>query len=170
MIRFQGTNNGQDWNAPLYKYSMTQICFYTSNTSFSVETWKNYFKQCYYYEVQNFISTYRGVFLKQFTNNGYTMSAFGQVGGPYLYDNLFLYTATPLYTYRQEPALVLEIGTTDGNKGQDYHVWSPTGTQTGDYHGTQVTSMVKDNSVSGGFNNVGLNAKFWNAVPANYIP
>ena len=148
---------------------MTQVCFYTANVSFRADTFDQYFKQCYYYEIENYISTYRGVFLKQFTANGYQMTAFGEIGGPYLYNNLFLYSSTPLYTYRQQPALILEIGTTTGGVGQDYHVWSPTGTETGDYYGSSVTAMSKDNQVNEGYDNSGLVAKFWNAVPASLI-
>ena len=170
MIRYQGDNSGEDWNAPLYKYSMSQVCFYTSDSTFNEQTWSTFLKQCYYFEVENYMSTFRGAFLKQFSSNGYQMSAFGYVDGPYLTDNIFLYQSAPLYTYLQEPALIIEIGTTSGSHGQDFQVWSPIAIENGDYHGPEVTSIVKDNSISGGYDNRALTAKFWNAVPSQYIP
>ena len=110
---------------------MSQICFYSSDFTFNISTWNSsngnsgFFKQCYYYEIENYISTFRGAYLKQFSVYGYTMTAFGYIDGPYLTDNVFLYQSVPLYTYLQEPALVMEIGTSAGSHGQDFQVWSP---------------------------------------------
>jgi hypothetical protein len=40
--------------------------------------------------------------------------------------------------------------------------------ESGDYHGTSVSTIKKD-SATGGFENNGLSAKFWNAVPSAQI-
>jgi hypothetical protein len=53
------------------------------------------------------------------------MKIYGWIDGPFLTNNLYLYQATPLFTYSQVPSVVMEIGTTSGNFGQDFYVWSP---------------------------------------------
>ena len=30
LIRYEGSNSGEDWNAAANKYSVTEVCFYTS--------------------------------------------------------------------------------------------------------------------------------------------
>ena len=47
--------------------------------------------------------------------------------------------------------MVIEIGTTSNKKYQDYNVFSPIATETGDYFGKSITDMQKDNSVAGGY-------------------
>lgn len=53
------------------------------------------------------------------------MQVFGWIGGQYLQDNIYLYQQTPLFTYKQVPAVLMEIGTTSGGYGQDFNAFSP---------------------------------------------
>ncbi len=46
-------------------------------------------------------------------------------------------------------------------------MYSPTASESGDYYGASVTSMIKDNTNAGGYENNGLTLKNWNAVPAS---
>lgn len=82
---------------------------------------------------------------------------------------MYFYHTTPLFAYVEEPAFAIEFGTTSGKKGQDFHVFSPIAGESGDYFGSEVTNMTKDNTMTGGFENGGLTASFWNADPADQI-
>lgn len=49
LIRFMGSNSGEDWNAAANAYSLMEVCFYTSSTLFNVNKWKDGLKQCYFF-------------------------------------------------------------------------------------------------------------------------
>ena len=66
--------------------------------------------------------------------------------------------------------MVIEIGTTSNKKYQDYNVFSPIASETGDYFGKSVTDMQKDNSVAGGYEDGGLTIQNWNTNPASPTP
>lgn len=57
---------------------------------------------------------------------------------------MYIYHKVPLFAYTKEPAVVIELGTTSGGVGQDFNVYSPVASESGDYFGKSVTSMVKD--------------------------
>lgn len=124
--RALSSHNGEDWNAALYRYSMTQICFYTSENSFDVSNWRGSYSVCSYFEINNFYSTFRGLYLKDIKLNGYPVGVYGYIGGPYVSINAFFYHTTPLYTYNTNPAIVLELGAAANTNYQDYNVFSPT--------------------------------------------
>lgn len=128
MIRYVGSNGGEDWNAQTNMYTIQQICFYTNNQLFSAANWQSGIKQCYYFEIDNLVSTFKGVFLKNFYINGYLTGIYGYIDGPFVSNNLYFYHSTPLFVaYMQVPAVVIEIGVTSGNVGQDFNAYSPVG-------------------------------------------
>jgi hypothetical protein len=49
MIRYMGSNSGEDWDPIANQYSLQKVCFYTSGYSFDVSTWNQYLSSCYYY-------------------------------------------------------------------------------------------------------------------------
>jgi peroxiredoxin len=138
------SHNGEDWNAALYRYSMTQICFYTSDTSFSASNWKGTYSVCNYFEISNFYSTFRGLYLKDIKLNGYAVSVYGYIGGPYVTINAFFYHTTPLYTYNVNPAIVLELGAATNSNYQDFNVYSTTSSENGDYFGSDIQNIRRD--------------------------
>lgn len=163
-----GSNSGEDWNAASNGYSLMQLCFYSNEKKiFSADTWTSGLKQCYFYEIDNYVSQFKGEALKNFYINGYKTGIYGWIDGPYVSNNLYFYQEVPLFSYTKQPALIIEIGTTTANVGQDFNVYSPTASETGDYYGAAVTNMIKDNANAGGYENNGLTLKNWNAVPAN---
>ena len=166
-----GSNGGEDWNAAVNGYSLMQVCFYTSSSLFSVETWKSTSSksQCYFFEIDNYVSQFKGAKLKSFYLNGYSTSIYGWIDGPYVTDNVYFYHQVPLFTYTKQPAIIIELGTTAGSFGQDFNVFSPSAGESGDYYGTLVTNMAKDVTVNGGYENSGLSLQQWNAVPASQI-
>lgn len=166
IIRFRGSNSGEDWDAAANAHSLTQVCFYTSDTTFSISDWASGLKQCFYFEMDGLVSTFKGVKLKDFTLNGYNTGIYGWIDGPYVNANLYFYHNVPLFSYTEEPALAIELGTTSNSRGQDFNVYSPIDSETGDYFGTEITSMAKDNTETGGFENGGLSVASWNANPA----
>ena len=81
---------------------------------------------------------------------------------------MYIYQESPLFSYKREPALILELGETAGGDGQDFYVASPIDSESGDYYGASVSTIKKDSSM-GGFENNGFSAKFWNADPSKQI-
>ena len=71
------------------------------------------------------MSKYVGPFLKQFNLNGYPTKIYGYIDGPVLSNKLYFYQETALFSYVQIPAVVIEIGTTANNLGQDFYSYSP---------------------------------------------
>lgn len=126
----------------------------------------NGFQACYYFEIDNYVSSFKGTSLKSFYLNGYSTGIYGWIDGPYVSDNLYFFHQVPLYSYSKNPAMVVELGTTSGNVGQDFHVFSPIASEIGDYFGTATTDMAKDTTQSGGYENGGLTLKYWNTDPA----
>ena len=49
LIRYVGSNSGEDWNAAANQYSLMNVCFYTSDETFGLTTWRNGKKVCYYF-------------------------------------------------------------------------------------------------------------------------
>lgn len=164
-----GSNGGQDWNAAANGYSLMQVCFYTSSKLFDVSTWKSGISQCYFFEIDNYVSSFKGQKLKNFYLNGYSTSIYGWIDGPYVTSNVYFYHQVPLFTYTKQPAVIIEIGTTTGDVGQDFNVHSPVASEAGDYYGRAVTSMTKDSLAAGGYENSGILLKHWNAVPSAQI-
>ena len=74
--------------------------------------------------------------MKNFYLNGYQTGIYGWIDGPYVTDNVYFYHTVPLFSYVEDPAFAIEFGTTTGNKGQDFHVFSPISSETGDYFGS----------------------------------
>jgi hypothetical protein len=83
--------------------------------------------------------------------NGYNTTIYGYIDGPFVSDNIYIYHNTPLFVYTRVPAIILELGTTLGDIGQDFNVYSPIPAESGDYYGNSVTNMNKDCSIAGGF-------------------
>jgi hypothetical protein len=150
-------------------YSLLNICFYTSSEQYDPNSYSNYSSACYYYEIDNLVSTFVGPLLKVFTFHGYNTSIYGYIDGPSLVNKVYFYQNTPLFTYSNVPAIAIEIGTTSGNYGQDFYAWSPISSEIGDYYGIDITSIDLDNNAKG-FQNPALNLKHWNANPASQIP
>lgn len=119
---------GEDWNAGAYRYSMVQICFYTSDSSFDISNWKGSYSVCSFFEITNYYSTFRGLYLKDIKLNGYPVSLYGYIGGPYVTIDTFFYHSTPLYTYTSYPAIVLELGAASNSNYQDFNIYSTTAT------------------------------------------
>jgi hypothetical protein len=94
-----GSNSGEDWNAPLYGYSLMQACFYTSENLFSIDSWKSGLSQCFYFEIDNYRSSFKGIKLKNFNFNGYSTGIYGWIDGPYVTNNVYFYHQVPLFTY-----------------------------------------------------------------------
>ena len=116
------------------------------------------------------MSTFKGKKLKNFNLNGYSTGIYGWIDGPYVNANVYFYHNAPLYSYSEDPAMAIEIGTTSNKKYQDFHVFSPIAAETGDYFGKSITDMQKDNTVVGGYENGGLTVQNWNTNPASPIP
>lgn len=147
---------------------MQQICFYSSDLTFDAATFNNYYSACYYYEINNYISTFVGEYLKSFMLNGYNTSIFGYIDGPIATSKVYLYQQTQLLGYSTPPAGIIEIGTTAGKFGQDYYAYSPISSESGDYYGDSITQMNFDNTAKG-FQNPALTINHWNANPATQI-
>ena len=124
ITRYEGANSGQDWDGTANAYSVQKICFYTSDYNFDATDYDLYYSACYYYEISNYVSTFAGQYLKSFMLNGYNTSIYGFIDGPIVSNKVFFYQTTPLFSYVQAPAAVIEIGTTDGNYGQDFYASS----------------------------------------------
>ena len=169
IIRITGSNSNEDWNGANNQYSLTQVCFYTSDQIFSIDNWNSHLKQCYFFEIDNYVSTFKGVFLKSFYLNGYVTGIYGWIDGPYVTDNVYFYHTAPLFSYTEDAAFAIEFGTTSGDHGQDFHVFSPIASESGDYYGNEITNIKKDTEQPGGFENGGLTATFWNADPSAQI-
>lgn len=107
LIRYTGSNSNEDWNGAANQYSLTQVCFYTSDQIFSASSWNSYLKQCYFFEIDNYVSTFKGVFLKSFFLNGYSTGIYGWIDGPYVTDNVYFYHTTPLFSYTENPAFAI---------------------------------------------------------------
>lgn len=93
--------------------------------------------------------------------NGYNTSIYGFIDGPIVTNKVFFYQTTPLFSYVQAPAAVIEIGTTDGNYGQDFYASSPVTNENGDYYGASISQLFSDNSATG-FQNPALTLNTWN--------
>lgn len=100
-----GSNSGEDWNAAANGYDLLQVCFYSSDKLFSVTNWKSGVSQCYFFDVDNYVSEFKGAKLKNFYVNGYSTGIYGWIDGPYVTANVFLYHKVPLFTYTKEPAI-----------------------------------------------------------------
>lgn len=166
--RFSGSNGGQDWDGDSKKYSVQQVCFYTSDATFDSSTYKTFYSACYFYEIDNYVSTFVGVKLKSFNLNGYPTGIYGYIDGPLVKNKVYFYQQTPLFSYVQDPAAVIEIGTVSGNYGQDFYAFSTVTNEIGDYFGSSVNDMKLDNTANG-FQNPALTIKTWNTNPANQI-
>ena len=68
----------------------------------------------------------------------------------------------------QVPAVAIEIGTTNGAHGQDFYVSSPVSTENGDYFGSDINNITKDNFALG-YQNPALTLAHWNADPSTPI-
>ena len=66
-----------------------------------------YYSACYHYEINNYVSTFLGPFLKTFMLNGYNTSIYGYIDGPIVTNKLYFYQRTPLFSYVQPPAAVI---------------------------------------------------------------
>jgi hypothetical protein len=161
ITRYIGSNGGQDWDGNANSYSMQKICFYSSNQTFDPSSFNQFYSQCYFYEINNYVSTFVGSYLKTFMLNGYSTAIYGYIDGPIVTNKIFFYQSTPLYSYVQTPAVIIEIGTTSGNYGQDYYASSPITSECGDYYGSSVNLMSLDNNAAG-FQNPALTVKTWN--------
>lgn len=64
IVRYVGSNNGEDWNGAANQYSFTHVCFYTSNTVFNIDNLTAGIHSCYSYEIKNYYSTFKGEKLK----------------------------------------------------------------------------------------------------------
>lgn len=168
MTRFLGPMGGEDWSANTKKYIVQKICFYTSNSTFNISAWNQGITACYHFEIDNLTSKFVGKSLKSFTINGYATKIYGWIDGPYLTNNVYIFQESPLFTYKRDPALIMELGSNDGGDGQDFYVVSPLDSEAGDYYGTSVATIKKDSSM-GGFENKAFSAKFWNTDPAKQI-
>ena len=93
--------------------------------------------------------------------NGYPVSLYGYIDGPYVSGNVFFYHPTSLYTYNKPPAVILELGTASSSTTQDYNVFSMTAGESGDYFGSSVSSMQLDTSANG-FEDSGLSVTYEN--------
>lgn len=49
ITRTLSSNSGQDWSASSLKYSVLKVCFYSSDKSFSVSDFNQYYSVCYNY-------------------------------------------------------------------------------------------------------------------------
>ena len=104
--------------------------------------------------------------MKDIKLNGYPVSIYGFIGGPYVNINVFFYHATPFSTYTVKPAVILELGAAVNSSYQDFNVFGILSGETGDYYGTSVSSLQKD-TVGNGFENSGLNIEYQNANSAD---
>ena len=125
IIRNLLSNGGEDWPASSKSYSVLQVCFYTSGSTFAAATFNQGSSACYNYEIDNLVSTFVGPYIKSFMLNGYNTSIYGYIDGPYVQNKVFIYQEAPQFTYVQVPAVAIEIGTTAGGHGQDFYVSSP---------------------------------------------
>jgi hypothetical protein len=168
ITRYIGSNSGQDWDADANKYSVLKVCFYTSEQTFSLSTYNQFYSACYNYEINNLVSTFVGAYLKSFTLNGHNTSIYGYVDGPLVQNKLYFYQQTTLFGYLYVPAAVIEIGTTSGNVGQDFYASSPVTNENGDYYGSDI-SQIKFDNLAAGYQNPALTLLHWNADPSNPI-
>jgi hypothetical protein len=99
-------SQGEDWNATLNSYSMLKVCFFTSDGGFSQSNWQGSYQSCYFYEINNIISTYRGQQLFSINLNNQNTVAYGGVEGPVLSTNVFLYHTAPSGTYHNAVCVV----------------------------------------------------------------
>ena len=64
-----------------------------------MSTWNTGTSQCYFFEIDNYYSEFKGVRLKSYYVNGYSTGIYGWIDGPYVNDNVYIYHKVPLFTY-----------------------------------------------------------------------
>lgn len=107
ITRYTGSNSGEDWDGNTNKYSVQQICFYTSDSTFDAATYNQYYSACYFYEINNYVSTLVGQYLKTFMLNGYNTTIYGYIDGPIVTSKVYFYQQAPLFSYVTPPAAII---------------------------------------------------------------
>jgi hypothetical protein len=98
---------------------------------------------CFGYEINSYVSTYRGPYITTMAFEGVNSLVYGGVYGPYLVMQLFWYRPSPNMTNTTN--ITIQIGNQiDENVGNDYYVCG-----VGDYYGASSSSISKDLVYSG---------------------
>ena len=119
------------------------MCFFTSNEVFDINNWNATYQSCYGYDIDDYISTFKGKELATFNFEGTSSVLYGGLTGPLL--NLMTYLYRPSGNSLSNANVIFKIGSeVSSTVGNDYFRCSD-----GDYFGSSYTSMTKDMDVSG---------------------
>ena len=119
------------------------MCFFTSDSVFSQSTWSKQYEVCYGYQVNNYVSTYRGTYLGAMDFEGVSSQVYGGIYGPYLQMQLFWFRNSPIIGNSSN--MIIRAGNQiNADLGYDFYICGD-----GDYYGKSISTLSKDLIYSG---------------------
>ena len=137
--RTTGSTNGEDWEGGEF----IKVCFFTSDIAFTQSTWERQYEVCYGYQVNNYVSTYRGSDLGTMDFEGVSSNVYGGIYGPNLQLQLYWFRGST--SISNTSALTIRVGNQiSSDLGYDFFVCG-----SGDYYGASATALSRDLVYSG---------------------
>lgn len=134
-----GNTSGQDWQGG----NFVEICFFTADSVFTASLLNKQYTICFGYQLDSYVSTFRGVNLGTMRFQGADSTVYGGVYGPLLQFQLYWYR--PNTTIANASNLIIQIGSSVNEVvGSDYYICG-----SGDYYGTDILSLNSDTDYSG---------------------
>lgn len=120
-----------------------EICFFTADSAFNASVLNKQYSICFGYQVDSYVSTFRGMNLGSMQFEGVDSNLYGGIYGPYLQLQLYWYRPSPNVTNTSN--LILQIGNgVNAIVGNDYFICGA-----GDYFGTDISNLMFDTDYSG---------------------
>jgi hypothetical protein len=139
MYRTIGNTSGEDWEGG----NFADICFFTSDSSFSQSSWSQQYSACFGFQIDGYRSTYRGVNLGSMNFEGVNSKIYGGIYGPFLELKLFWYRNS--LTMTNTSNIYIQIGSQINSAvGYDYFQCG-----VGDFYGSGIGSLQSDLEYSG---------------------
>lgn len=140
--RTLGNTSGEDWEGG----DFVEVCFFTADAVFSASVLNKQYSLCAGYQVDSYVSTYRGSTLGTMMFEGVSSRVYGGFYGPYLQLKLYWYRPNPTVT--NTSSIIIRVGDEISEAvGYDYFVCGGS-----DYFGNSLSSLLSDLDYSG-FNN-----------------